>query len=269
MFGGRYQPHADESVGDDDEGWAVDGLKQRKRFDVQEDPEGHAGRGGEPWACAWRQGDVVGLAANLTTGEIAASLNGSWSSAGCGVVFDISSRAGAAPTLLYPALSANGVTLAYNLDGGAGAGGGCGPWRHGPPPPGLWKGGAAAEAPQTRGGTFTTEQLAKLRAMTKARREKEAAAAAAGGAAAGGAAAGGGLLCAECDGSAAPRASSPSRTGCPICGTSCQTSVPADAFASVPAPRSAPPAPPAPAPAPARKAKKKKKQKQQQQPPPQ
>merc|ERR1719453_1780598 len=65
-----------EGVGDDSNSWALDGARKCKW-------------GGDmsPWACSWDVGDVVGLAANIDSGKIAVSKNGSWTDEANGVVF--------------------------------------------------------------------------------------------------------------------------------------------------------------------------------------
>ena len=78
-------------MGDDAESWAVDGVRRLKWH------KGHA-----RWACKpWAAGDVIGLAAHVGLGKVAASRNGDWGERGCGVLFtDRAIRGG-----VYPALS--------------------------------------------------------------------------------------------------------------------------------------------------------------------
>ena len=72
-------------------------------------------------------GDIIGLAANVDSGKMAVSKNGSWSGDGFGVVFeDAKIKAG-----VYPALTAQGGVLRYQTFA---------PFRFAPPSasPELW-----------------------------------------------------------------------------------------------------------------------------------
>ena len=78
---------------------------------------------------AWSKGDVIGLAVDVDAGKMAVSKNGSWSDAGCGVVFvDDKIRAG-----VYPTLAANKGKLRHRF---------AAPFQFGPPPPEVWEGRA-------------------------------------------------------------------------------------------------------------------------------
>ena len=61
-----------DGVGDYKGSWAVDGIRRIKWSGEKEN-----------WPIAWKDGDMVGLAANVLTGTIAVSINGDWT----GVVF--------------------------------------------------------------------------------------------------------------------------------------------------------------------------------------
>lgn len=108
-----------EGVGDDVVSWGLDGSRALRWY--MGNPVG--------WACKWEVGDVIGLAANIDVGKVAVSKNGSWSEEHNGVVFE-SERIKAG---VYPALSATGYTLRYNLDGDK-----HGPYKYGPPPEEVW-----------------------------------------------------------------------------------------------------------------------------------
>jgi hypothetical protein len=55
-------------VGDNEHSWGFDGNNAKKE---------HAGVK-ESWGFAWSSGDVIGCVANVDTGEISYSYNGSW-----------------------------------------------------------------------------------------------------------------------------------------------------------------------------------------------
>lgn len=79
--------------GDSAASWGLDGNRRVMSSDCHS----------ADWPCAkWVSGDVIGLAANVDTGQIAVSINGNWSQkAACGVVFqDYKIKRG-----VYPCLS--------------------------------------------------------------------------------------------------------------------------------------------------------------------
>lgn len=111
--------YSGDGVGDDNDSWGVDGTRNVKWH------------GGETtaWGCSWATGDIIGIAANVATGKMAVSKNGSWSDEPCGVVFEHDGlKAG-----IYPALTASGYKVRYNFDGQV-----HGPYAHGPPPESFW-----------------------------------------------------------------------------------------------------------------------------------
>ena len=59
--------HSIYGVGDDEHSWAVDGARQLKWQNGQ-----------EPYACTWKEGDVVGLACDLHQRQVLVSVNGSF-----------------------------------------------------------------------------------------------------------------------------------------------------------------------------------------------
>ena len=109
----RGRSLAHEGVGDDSCSWAVDGVRVKAWGDG----------GGPSYGQAWKEGDIIGLAANLDTGTISFGLNGSWESP-MGTAFDGVQAGGG----LYPALSGmlrGQLRVRINL--------GSEPWRYGPP----------------------------------------------------------------------------------------------------------------------------------------
>eukprot|EP00930_Biecheleria_cincta_P057721 TRINITY_DN43604_c0_g1_i1.p1 TRINITY_DN43604_c0_g1~~TRINITY_DN43604_c0_g1_i1.p1 ORF type:complete len:880 (-),score=115.55 TRINITY_DN43604_c0_g1_i1:142-2661(-) len=61
---------SDHGVGDDEHGWAVDGLRQ-KFWHGGSDIE-------DPWPKKWKACDVIGLAVDMDAGHMSFSLNGDW-----------------------------------------------------------------------------------------------------------------------------------------------------------------------------------------------
>jgi hypothetical protein len=112
-------------VGDDALSWAVDGSNRVCSW--------HAGASA-PFGCAWRAGDVVGLALDLGAGQMLVSLNGSFAKPH-GIAFDLPPGLPA----VHAALSANTGRYAVNL-GGARA------FCHAPPSPDYRAFAAAAAA---------------------------------------------------------------------------------------------------------------------------
>jgi len=56
----------DIGVGDNAKSWAVDGARRMKWHDGET----------KKWDCLWKDGAVIGLAANVDTGMIAVSVDG-------------------------------------------------------------------------------------------------------------------------------------------------------------------------------------------------
>ena len=109
----RCDQESGDGVGDDQVSWGVDGIRLKK----------WAG-GDTPYRTArkWRDGDVIGCAADLARGDLSFALNGVWSGPD-GVAF----RGVAMPENgLAPAVTGGyGFACVVNL--------GDRPWRHGPP----------------------------------------------------------------------------------------------------------------------------------------
>lgn len=84
----------DEGVGDDENGWAVNGCRKLLY---------HAG--GKPskskWPRRWRRNDIIGLAVDIDAGEMTFSLNGEW-------VETASTNFDAAGKKIFPAVSLSG-----------------------------------------------------------------------------------------------------------------------------------------------------------------
>lgn len=100
-----------EGVGDDQCSWGFDGERVQK----------WGGEGGSDWGESWREGDVIGIAADLDRGEVWFGRNGNWG-APMGCAFrGVSSDSG-----LFPALSGGrGLRLQVNR--------GQDPWAYGLP----------------------------------------------------------------------------------------------------------------------------------------
>ena len=101
-------------VGDDENSWAVDGVRLKKW---------HGGCHPYEIARKWRDGDVICCAADLATGDLLFALNGDWDGP------DVRAFSGIdIPTDgLAPACTGGrGFTCAFNLGDRA--------WRHAPPP---------------------------------------------------------------------------------------------------------------------------------------
>eukprot|EP00927_Polykrikos_kofoidii_P049776 TRINITY_DN43789_c0_g1_i1.p1 TRINITY_DN43789_c0_g1~~TRINITY_DN43789_c0_g1_i1.p1 ORF type:complete len:1011 (+),score=185.36 TRINITY_DN43789_c0_g1_i1:141-3173(+) len=81
-----------DGVGDDAEGWAVDGVRQKKW---------HNGPHNAAWPRRWSRRDVIGLAANIEAGKFQCSLNGEWVPA-ADMSFEPTGRS------FFPALSMKG-----------------------------------------------------------------------------------------------------------------------------------------------------------------
>lgn len=107
----------DVGVGDNEKSWAVDGFRRLKW-------NGDS----KTWKCSWKDGTVVGLAANVDTGMIAASVNGLWSSDkdDLGIVFqgDLITKG------VFPCFTASAYKLRYSVTESD--------WKYEPPPDALW-----------------------------------------------------------------------------------------------------------------------------------
>jgi len=85
-------PHDGNGVGDDDEGWGADGV--RERF-------WHGGYNYVSWPRKWQDGDIIGLAIDLDAGVMQFSMNGYW-------VNGLLHKFDAAGRNFYPAISTEG-----------------------------------------------------------------------------------------------------------------------------------------------------------------
>uniref|UniRef100_A0A6T7E7C1 B30.2/SPRY domain-containing protein n=1 Tax=Coccolithus braarudii TaxID=221442 RepID=A0A6T7E7C1_9EUKA len=91
-----------DGVGDCAHSWGVDGTRSKRWHE-----------GDEEYDLEWAAGDVIGLAVNLGTGQMAISKNGSYTEAGYGVVFtDDGFKAG-----VYPVLSGEAGSMKVWLAG--------------------------------------------------------------------------------------------------------------------------------------------------------
>ena len=118
--------NTDIGVGDTGKTWAADGFRQLKWYN------------GEPlrWSCSWKEGSIVGLAANIDLGQIAVSLDGSWENANDerGFVFENESiKEG-----VFPCFTASYHKLRYSVDQAH--------LEHSPPPESVWKVSGESEA---------------------------------------------------------------------------------------------------------------------------
>jgi len=108
----------DIGVGDNDKSWAVDGYRGQKWH-------------GEPenWSCYWKDGAVIGLAANVDTGMIAVSVDGSWGNGKdeLGMVF----QSDLIKEGVFPCFTASAFKLRYAFEKVD--------LKHGPPPESIWK----------------------------------------------------------------------------------------------------------------------------------
>ena len=106
-------------TGDDAHSWGLDGIRKCK----------WSGKS-SPWACEWKVGDTIGLAANVDLGKIAVSKNGSWIGEENGVVFtDAAIKQG-----VYPALSASKFKLRCAFSATD--------FKYAPPPGDVWQSAA-------------------------------------------------------------------------------------------------------------------------------
>ena len=107
----RMPGSSSDGVGDDDKSWAVDGTRQLKW---------HNGK--ETYPCTWQAGDVIGLACDLSTMQMHASVNGSFAAPN-GAVFELDPDA--VHDGLFAAFSGISGKVRYNL--------GEVPFKHAPP----------------------------------------------------------------------------------------------------------------------------------------
>eukprot|EP01047_Picozoa_sp_COSAG01_P044525 COSAG01_NODE_4033_length_5415_cov_22.663093_2_plen_1105_part_01 len=97
-FDASINIYNEDGVGDDTYSWGVDGARNRKYHD------GFTDDGFTEYDVAWNDGDTIGFAANLDTGELQFSKNGTW---------EAQSFNGVRPDGgLYPAISAERGTVA-------------------------------------------------------------------------------------------------------------------------------------------------------------
>jgi len=97
-----------KGVGDDEHGWATDGVRHRFWHGDYKDV---------PWPKAWKGGDIIGLAIDMEAGRMCFSLNGEWIES-VGQEFELGGRS------LYPALSMGGFfTIHISSD----------TWKYAPP----------------------------------------------------------------------------------------------------------------------------------------
>jgi len=108
--------YSGDGAGDDSDSWAVDGARQLLWHNGTTDG----------WQCTWAKGDVVGFAANVTTGQLAVSKNGSWAESACGVVYTDEAIKGG----VFPLLTAGSYQVQVRLDKAS--------WKYAPPPPEVY-----------------------------------------------------------------------------------------------------------------------------------
>lgn len=106
-------------AGDNDKSWALDGIRGIKW---------HGGEKG-PWNCRWKEGTIIGLAANVDTGMIAVSKDGNWDSdeEDLGVSF----RNESIKDGVFPCFTASGYKLRYCFREED--------FKHGPPSDSVWE----------------------------------------------------------------------------------------------------------------------------------
>lgn len=102
-----------EGVGDGSHSWGVDGVRKLKWHPPEP----------EQWGSAWKEGDVIGLAADMSADKrsLSCSVNGSYDAPN-GVFYE---NIKCADTGIYPALTAGGFVLRYNF--------GASPFKFAPP----------------------------------------------------------------------------------------------------------------------------------------
>ena len=100
-----------EGVGDDKHSWGIDGARSMKWH----------GEETGTWGAAWKQGDVIGFAADLGAKTLSFSINGVWTDGSKQIANPAFTGVSIPdPGRLYPALTAAGGTYSVNLgDGGA------------------------------------------------------------------------------------------------------------------------------------------------------
>eukprot|EP01062_Namystynia_karyoxenos_P044487 TRINITY_DN3279_c0_g2_i3.p1 TRINITY_DN3279_c0_g2~~TRINITY_DN3279_c0_g2_i3.p1 ORF type:complete len:702 (+),score=110.16 TRINITY_DN3279_c0_g2_i3:120-2225(+) len=99
-------------VGDGDDGWAVDGVRGKLWH-----------KGAQDWGTRWKDGDVIGFAADLTAGRMLVARNGQWETVFQGLLGPV-----------FPALSSRECMMEVNLGG---------PFRYPAPHPNYTAVGAA------------------------------------------------------------------------------------------------------------------------------
>jgi hypothetical protein len=108
-------------AGEDAQSWGLDGIRKLKWSGES-----------SPWACTWKVGDTIGLAASVDLGKIAVSKNGSWTGEENGVVFtDAAIKQG-----VYPALTASKFKLRCAFSATD--------FKYAPPPGDVWQSPAEA-----------------------------------------------------------------------------------------------------------------------------
>ena len=114
-----FEPHnlfSGSGVGDDAHSWAVDGIRQKKWGNGSNSDSGAVFgdlAGVAPFGSKWKDGDVIGIAADLSGGKacLSFSVNGSFA-APDGVAFEnVEVGAGG----LFPALTISMGTIKYNF----------------------------------------------------------------------------------------------------------------------------------------------------------
>ena len=119
--------YIDEGVGDTNDSWAIDG-RRKSLWHLPASNAVSAGPPHKPWERLkhrWKRGDVIGFAVNVDTGQIAASLNGAWTTdRGYGVLFADERIQGG----VYPAVCATSIQVHCEFVN----------FRHDPPPEDLW-----------------------------------------------------------------------------------------------------------------------------------
>lgn len=119
---------SDVGVGDNGTSWSVDGSRSCKWHGDS-----------SAWHGRWKDGDVIGLAANVDAGVIAVSMDGSWENhaeSKCSVVFrDDSIKKG-----VFPCFTCSSYALRYKFSDES--------FKYGPPPDSAWEGDKDAKKGQ-------------------------------------------------------------------------------------------------------------------------
>jgi hypothetical protein len=142
-----HEKQSTDGVGDDTSSWAFDGQRTRKWH----------GNGTQlNWDVTWSKGDIIGLAANLASGQILASKNGRW--LGSGFIGE------AIAAGVYPAVTAgDGMTVRWQI---------AQPFAHSPPSVDVWEAKAELEKHEAAAAQQAADREAKLRAESADREEK-------------------------------------------------------------------------------------------------